>query len=109
MEKDDEIAEVKAENEALNKVQEIMNDIPDHNNTAVLLQIYGRKNRDYLLGKNFVKTIKIKKLKSWAFMFNDAYLKVNVFVVFFEGRLLISDFVGESTDPNEFSYVISTE
>lgn len=79
------------------------------NETECVMGVYsfGRRNKDKLLGCEFVEQTECKQLDAKVFVFQDKYRKLNIDLFFMSnGELLIGDYYGATMKREEMSYVI---
>lgn len=67
---------------------------------------YSQRSGKHLGGCVFLKVESYKRLDCVVFVFNNPYRKANVDVLFYGGRLWVSDWYGESMERETLEYTI---
>lgn len=68
---------------------------------------FGRRNKDKLLGCEFIEQTYCEQLDAQVFVFRDKYRKLNIDLFFMSnGEVMIGDYYGETMKREEMSFVV---
>ena len=78
----------------------------DEIDSAMGVYPFGRRNKDKLLGCEYVEQTDCEQLEATVFVFQDKYRKLKIDLFFLKnGELLISDYYGETMQREDMFFV----
>lgn len=79
----------------------------NENDCAMGVYPFGRRNKEKLLGCEFVEQVECEQLNATVFIFQDKYRKLKIDLFFMaDGEVLIGDYYGENMKREEMNFVI---